>query len=241
MLVRYQARPIFRHSTVARFAVVFLDDLDKAYNIEDGNELQICTFSSRGDSLIYIRNNTIFYVSPDNIKAEKSVQISPEGEPGVIYYGIPDWVYEEEVLGSDAAAWVSPDGKYLAYASFNDTEVETFTYEIYGDGKGEYQYPEEVNLKYPKVGTKNPTVGLTIQDVANVSSTPIHLNDASAEYDNDFILGSVFWVSDTKLGVIWTNRRQNHGIFVTYSPPNPQYEVVSNQQLSQQALKNLRH
>lgn len=211
---------------------MFFNDLDKAYNIDNGNEVQICTFSTRGDSLIYIRNNTIFYVSPENIVNETFEQISPDGVPGVIYYGIPDWVYEEEVLGSDAAAWFSPDGKYLAYASFNDTEVETFTYEIYGDGKGEYQYPEEVHLKYPKVGTKNPTLGLTIQDVSNLANSPIHLNNASAEFGFDHVLGTVFWISDTKLGAIWTNRRQNQGIFVTYSPPYPQYEVVSYQQLS---------
>lgn len=226
-MVRYQARSIFRHSTVARFAVVLFSDLSKAYAIDSGNEVQICTFSTSGDSLIYIRNNTIFYVSPLAILDETSIQISPNGEPGVIYHGIPDWVYEEEVLGSDAAAWISKDGKYLAYASFDDTEVETFTYEIYGDGKGDYQYPEEVHLKYPKVGTKNPTLGLTIQDVENPLNQPLILNNASLEYGVDHILGSVFWMTNTKLGVIWTHRRQNHGTFVSYSPPNPEYEVVS--------------
>lgn len=205
---------------------MFFSDLAKAYHIDNGNEVQICTFSTSGDSLIYIRNNTIFYVSPSAILTETSIQISPDGVPGVIYHGIPDWVYEEEVLGSDAAAWISSDGKYLAYASFDDTNVETFTYQIYGDGKGEYQYPEEVHLKYPKVGTTNPTLGLTIQDVENPLNAPIILNNASLEYDVDHILGTVFWMSNTKLGVIWTNRRQNRAILVSYSPPNPEYEVV---------------
>lgn len=131
-------------------------------------------------------------------------------------------------MGSDAAAWISPDGRYLAYASFDDTHVDTFTYEIYGDGKGEYQYPEEVHLKYPKVGRNNPTLGLTIQDVIDPSQPSIKLNNASADFGNDHILGTVFWITDTKLGAIWTNRRQNHGIFVTYTPPNPQYQIVRN-------------
>jgi dipeptidyl-peptidase-4 len=225
VLVRYAGRQIFRHSSVARFAVVLLSDLATAYDIDGGNELQICTW--RGDSLIFIRNNTIFYVSRANITADAAVQISPDGVPGVIYHGIPDWVYEEEVLGSDAAAWISPDGKYLAYASFDDTNVETFTYEIYGDGKGEYQYPEEVKLKYPKVGTANPTLGFTIQDVSDPSLKSIKLNNASAEFGNDHILGTVFWITDTKLGAIWTNRRQNRGVFVTYTPPSAEYEIVS--------------
>lgn len=224
VLVRYETRQIFRHSTVARYAVVLFSDLGTAYSIDGGNELQICTW--RGDSLIFIRDNTIFYLSRENITQDSAIQISPDGVPGVIYHGIPDWVYEEEVLGSDAAAWISPDGKYLAYASFDDTEVETFTYEIYGDGKGEYQYPEEVKLKYPKVGTQNPTLGFTIQNVQDPSQSSIKLNNASASFGNDHILGSVFWVTDTKLGAIWTNRRQNQGIFVTYSTSNPEYEIV---------------
>lgn len=227
ILVRYASRQIFRHSSVARFKVVFMNDLTKDYDIGNGEELQICTFSSGGASLIYIRDNTIFYVSPSNITNSASVQISPPGVPGVIYYGIPDWVYEEEVLGSDAAAWASPDGKNLAYASFDDTDVETFTYELYADYNGNFlQYPKEEKLKYPKVGTNNPLLGLTIQNVENVSQSPYQLKNASRHFGNDHILGTVFWITDTKLGVIWTNRRQNHGILVSYSPPYSDYEVV---------------
>jgi len=37
-----------------------------------------------------------------------------------------DWVYEEEVLGTNQAMYVSNDGKYLAYAQFNDTFVKLF-------------------------------------------------------------------------------------------------------------------
>ena len=36
---------------------------------------------------------------------------------------ISDWVYEEEVLGTNTAMHISPDGRYLAYAQFNDTKV----------------------------------------------------------------------------------------------------------------------
>lgn len=58
----------------------------------------------------------------------------------------------EEVFSSDGALWVSPDSKLIAFARFNDTEVESFSYPIYGEpGNPEYQYPEEVSIKYPKV------------------------------------------------------------------------------------------
>jgi dipeptidyl-peptidase 4 len=64
-----------------------------------------------------------------------------------IYNGIPDWVYEEEVLSTDAATWFSPNGNHFAFAQFNDTKVKEAVYDVYGDK----QYPEEVHLRYPKV------------------------------------------------------------------------------------------
>lgn len=58
----------------------------------------------------------------------------------------------EEVLKSDSAMQASPDGKYLLFATFNDTEVKDATYSIYGKpGELDSQYPSIMKLKYPKV------------------------------------------------------------------------------------------
>jgi dipeptidyl-peptidase-4 len=216
VLVLYESRSIFRHSTVAKFSVVFMDDLDTEYKISNGEEIQLCKFSPSGDGLIYIKDNTIFHATDANIKAETKALVSLTGEDGVIYYGIPDWVYEEEVLGSDAAAWFSSNGKYLAYASFDDSNVKEFLYELYGDGKEEYQYPKEVHLRYPKVGESNPSVALMLNDLITNDPFLLQLNYPPS-VSNDHILGTVFWISDTKLGAIWLNRRQNFGVFVAYS------------------------
>ena len=50
-----------------------------------------------------------------------------------IYNGIPDWVYEEEILGTYKALHSSPRGTSLAFARFDDTRVEEFYYTLYGD------------------------------------------------------------------------------------------------------------
>lgn len=50
------------------------------------------------------------------------------------------------MLGSGGALWFSPDGNKIAIASFNDTNVEEFTYVLYED-----QYEKEEKLRYPKV------------------------------------------------------------------------------------------
>lgn len=61
-------------------------------------------------------------------------------------------LYIEEILGAGASMWFSPDGNWLAVASFDDTNVEEFSYILYGEaGDIEYQYEREVHLRYPKV------------------------------------------------------------------------------------------
>lgn len=50
------------------------------------------------------------------------------------------------MLGSGGALWFSPDGNKIAIASFDDNEVEEFTYILYED-----QYETEERLRYPKV------------------------------------------------------------------------------------------
>ena len=47
---------------------------------------------------------------------------------GTIYNGVADWLYEEEILGTDTALW--PHAANLAFLSFNDTEVEAGTLHI---------------------------------------------------------------------------------------------------------------
>lgn len=61
-------------------------------------------------------------------------------------------LFPEEVFGSGSALWFSPDGKKLAYAQFNDTNLADFSYYIYGTaGSMDDQYPTTRTIKYPKV------------------------------------------------------------------------------------------
>lgn len=148
VLVRYASRQIFRHSTVAKFSIIRLDSLDE-YKVADGDEIQIAFFTPNGKGLAFIRENDISYldIPDDAANYGAPVKITDDGVPGIEYNGIPDWVYEEEVLSTDAAVWISPSGKHLAYARFNDTMVREAVYDIYGNNT----YPEEVHLRYPKV------------------------------------------------------------------------------------------
>lgn len=63
-----------------------------------------------------------------------------------------DYCLAEEILKSPSAVWFSPDGRFLAFATFNDTAVREMVYPHYGTpGSFESQYPQQVRIKYPKV------------------------------------------------------------------------------------------
>lgn len=55
----------------------------------------------------------------------------------------------EEVFASNGAIWWSTTGKFLAYAEFNDTEVQKVEFTWYGAE----QYTHTVAVPYPKVGS----------------------------------------------------------------------------------------
>jgi dipeptidyl-peptidase-4 len=70
-----------------------------------------------GNTIAYARGNNL-YIWEDGV----STQITTDGGPDK-FNAIPDWVYEEEIFGTQYTLWFSPDGKQLAYLSFDETGV----------------------------------------------------------------------------------------------------------------------
>ena len=58
-------------------------------------------------------------------------------------------------MKSDNAIWISPDGKKIVYATFNDSQVQSVQWKLYGDGRDANvnPYPTEAFMRYPKVCT----------------------------------------------------------------------------------------
>lgn len=50
------------------------------------------------------------------------------GRAGIVYNGIPDWTYENvpELNGRSSGLAFSPDGLFLAFLTFNDSEVNEY-------------------------------------------------------------------------------------------------------------------
>lgn len=174
--------PIYRHSFLARYDIFNSQTGQKYFIAPNGmdntTKLQYATWlpstNPSLNRLVYVFENNIYirerYDDPDS-----SVQITTEGVIDVIYMGVPDWVFEEEILATNTALYPSPNGDLLAYAKFDDTEVPEFHFTKYGDPRDPIgnQYPKEVPVKYPKVGTTNPTVELRIQDLNDLQSSPL--------------------------------------------------------------------
>ncbi|KAG7311672.1 hypothetical protein JYU34_002725, partial [Plutella xylostella] len=212
ILAPSEVESVYRYSTTAKYALYEIAEQSVTY-IADQQRLQLCIFGG-GHSLAYVLDNDLYYL-PEGAAAP--VRITTDGVPDVLYNGHTDWVYEEDVMYTGQATWFSTDGSYLAFASFNDEEVDTYSYYYYVDQTEDEDglYPKFVNLKYPKVGRKNPTVSLRVVNLATLSaSSPVTWTTllAPAEVTDDHILGAVTWPTDNEVAAYWFNRRQNSSI-----------------------------
>lgn len=107
--------------------------------------LQYATWGPTNAQLVFVYKNNIYYKKNVN---DASIQVT-KTEPGsFVFNGITDWLYEEEILSSNNAIWWAPDGFKFCFASFNDNQVGTYSYQVYEDKLN----PITLNLKYPKVG-----------------------------------------------------------------------------------------
>uniref|UniRef100_A0A671Q9S6 Inactive dipeptidyl peptidase 10-like n=1 Tax=Sinocyclocheilus anshuiensis TaxID=1608454 RepID=A0A671Q9S6_9TELE len=153
---------------------------------------------------VYIFENNIYYQS--DVRSN-SLRLTSSGKEGVIYNGIADWLYEEEVLHTHVAHWWSPDGERLAFLVLNDSLVPnmalpTFTGSTYPKGK---QYP------YPKAGKPNPMVKLFVVNLYGPTHT-LELTPPDELKLREHYVVMVKWISKTKTAVRWLNRAQNVSI-----------------------------
>ncbi|XP_034234711.1 venom dipeptidyl peptidase 4-like isoform X2 [Thrips palmi] len=215
--IAYDTTKLYRHSTTSRF-VIYDTQTGATSPVHGATPLRTLVWAGQ-HSIVWVQGSDVFY-RKDAMTAGPDVQITTTGEDGIIFNGIPDWVYEEEVLASGSALWPSPDGRMLAFASFNDTFVNHTFYFKYGGESGQEtpQYPTLVNITYPKAGTPNPDVHLMLVDLDKVAQTStVDLIDIlpPAEVTSDHILYGCFWTAN-RLLASWTNRVQNINIISSY-------------------------
>ncbi|XP_049743262.1 dipeptidyl peptidase 4 isoform X2 [Elephas maximus indicus] len=211
ILLEYNYVKQWRHSYIASYDIY---DLNKRQLIMDEkipNDTQWITWSPEGHKLAYIWNNDVYIKNEPNLPSQR---ITWNGKEDVIYNGITDWVYEEEIFSAYSALWWSPNGTFLAYAQFNDTEVPLIEYSFYSDES--LQYPKTVQVPYPKAGAANPTVKFFIVNTDSLSpttnATSVQITAPASVLIGDHYLCDVTWVTQERISLQWLRRVQNYSI-----------------------------
>lgn len=203
----------WRHSFTATYFILHVssNSVEPLFKEDDQAKVQLASWSPQSDAVSFTMNNNLYIRRVQS--PEDTVQITKDGGPEY-FYGIPDWVYEEEVFSGREATWWSDNGKYLAFLRTNETGVKEFPIQYYisrpsGDvpAVGDEAYPEVRQIKYPKPGSHNPVVDLQFYDVAKrqVFSVPIDGDFA----DDNRIINNVLWAGG-KVLVKQTNRVGDH-------------------------------
>uniref|UniRef100_A0A5F9D2L1 Dipeptidyl peptidase 4 n=1 Tax=Oryctolagus cuniculus TaxID=9986 RepID=A0A5F9D2L1_RABIT len=211
LLLEYNYVKQWRHSYTASYDIY---DLNKRQLITEEripNNTQWITWAPEGHRLAYVWNNDIYVKLEPNLPSQR---ITWTGKADVIYNGITDWVYEEEVFSAYSALWWSPNGTFLAYAQFNDTGVPLIEYSFYSDEA--LQYPKTVRIPYPKAGAVNPTVRFFVVNTDSLSSitnaTSVQITAPASMLIGDHYLCDVTWVTHERISLQWLRRIQNYSV-----------------------------
>ncbi|XP_076313113.1 prolyl endopeptidase FAP-like isoform X4 [Tachypleus tridentatus] len=225
VLLAFDIQKIYRHSYRAKYKIFDLVN-EMALPLENDEELQYASWGPVLNQLVFVKKNDIYYLSS---MGAKSIQLTKTGKDGEIFNGIPDWVYEEEILSTNNAVWWSEDGKKLCYATFDDSSVKEMKYPFYGNYDDEDNlYPKIMNLRYPKPGTSNPKVMLQVVELSTNPSHPENMTIPEEMKDKDHYITQVTWIDNSRLLVVWLCRSQNYSIISICEKVNNRWQCVKN-------------
>lgn len=213
VLIATDIQSNWRHSFYAKYWI-FDVATQKAQPLDPADpdgRTQLATWSPQSDLVVFTRKNNLYL---RQLSSDHVVQVTADGG-SEFFYGIPDWVYEEEVFSGNSATWVSEDGKYIAFLRTNESAVPTYPIQYFlsrPSGKdpipGEENYPEVRNIKYPKAGSPNPTVELQFYDVEKGDVFEVPTSDQFGEEDR--LITEVVWAGSTgKILIRETNRESD--------------------------------
>ncbi|XP_075872195.1 A-type potassium channel modulatory protein DPP6 isoform X2 [Nelusetta ayraudi] len=207
VLLAYNVAPVYQHSYTAFYIICSLDT-PETWNLNPPEvrnaQLQFAGWGPRGQQLIFIFENNIYYRST---VGSRSIRLVSSGKEDVIFNGLSDWLYEEEVFQSRIAHWWSPDGARLAYATINDTLVPRMELPMFTGSP----YPTGKEYHYPKAGEENPVITLYVVNL----NGPLHTIEMRKPDDprmSEYYVTMVKWATSTKLAINWLNRAQNISI-----------------------------
>ncbi|XP_034662101.1 inactive dipeptidyl peptidase 10 [Drosophila subobscura] len=174
-------------------------------------------------AIAFVHHNDIYY--KPKVQGELVCRITQTGMGGVFFNGVPDWTYEHvpELDSRRSGMAFSPDGLFLAFLSYNDSDVNEYKYTWMGD---DIKYPAVLSQRYPKTGARNPNVTVNVVNLSVIKyifPTQIKL---PADLANGSYVGGLTWASPIDLSVTVTNRDQTKATTVICRAPSFHCQVV---------------
>jgi len=212
VLVATNVETNWRHSFYARYWIFDVAS-QTAQPLDPTNvhgRVQLASWSPQSDAIVFTRDNNMFL---RKLSSPTVIQITTDGSKD-LFYGIPDWVYEEEVFAGNSATWWAEDGKYIAFLKTDESEVPEYPIQYFVKrpsgtkaAAGEESYPEVREIKYPKAGAPNPTVSLRFYDVAKGDVFEVKISDEFA--DDNRLITEVVWAGSTGKAIIRETNRES--------------------------------
>ncbi|KAI0218110.1 Dipeptidyl peptidase 4 [Lamellibrachia satsuma] len=180
-----------------------------------GRRLQFAGWSPEGHALVFVYKNDLYY---QETPMSHPVQVTSSGDEKFIFNGIPDWLYEEDVLSSRVAHYWSPDGAHICFARFNDTGIPLIKFPHYGPSTD--MYNDITEIAYPKAGDvtddgrpgPNTVAELFIMSTANPKAAPRKLQPPTDLRAIDHYYTRVAWRDVNHVFVTWAVRSLNRSI-----------------------------
>ncbi|CAI7639065.1 unnamed protein product [Penicillium viridicatum] len=212
VLIMTDIQSNWRHSYFGKYWILDVAT-QKAEPLDPGNlsgRVQLATWSPTSDAVVFVRENNLY------LRKLASLEVTPITKDGNenLFYGVPDWVYEEEVFAGNTGTWWSDDGKFVAFLRTNESAVPEYPIQYFlsrPSGKepppGLENYPEVRQIKYPKPGSPNPIVNLQFYDVEKNEVFSFEMPEDFVDIER--IIIEIVWASEGKVLIRETNRESD--------------------------------
>ncbi|XP_036146942.1 dipeptidyl aminopeptidase-like protein 6 isoform X3 [Monomorium pharaonis] len=222
LLLAQNVKKLFHHSYLAQYVVYDLNTREcivlTPYPEKDSHPyLLLAQWTPRGHGLVMVQDYDIYYITSPI--SNTAYRVTNTAVPGILSNGVPDWLYEEEILRCGKAIWMSPDGHMMLYASFNDSNVEEMHISWFGEGN-KALYPDIRSLRYPKPGTPNPSIQLYVADLADAKNIRTRIVKPPPIIEHtDHYFSTASWISLTEVCITWLTRAQNFSVITICKSP----------------------